>query len=64
MGKRSKTKLAERNDVGFIACYEGHEVAHAASLQELSNRVKVKQLMGKKGLVIKHNVPEGLFAVY
>lgn len=64
MGERENSKRIEHRTIGFIACYKGQEIGRAVSLQELSNRVKVKKLMGKKGLVIKHDVPEDLIAVY
>lgn len=60
--ERNKRRL--HSSVGFVACYNGKEIASADSLSELANRARVKALLGKKGLVIKHNVPEDLVAVY
>jgi hypothetical protein len=61
--KETKTRGA-RSTTGFIACYNGRKIASAANLHELANRAKVKALLGKKGLLIKHNIPEDLIAVY
>jgi len=57
-------KPASKNGVGFVACYKGKEIASSASFKNLANNSKVKALLGDKNLVIKHNVPEGLIAIY
>ena len=50
--------------VGFVACYKGKEIAYAVTLKELATKTTVKAMLGKKNLVIKHNVPENLIAIY
>lgn len=50
--------------LGFIACYKGIEIASSADFKKLANKANVKPLLGDKNLVIKHNVPEGLIAIY
>ena len=57
-------KSTSYTSAGFVACYKGKQIASAMSLHELANRAKVKELMGKKDLVIKHNVPEDMIVVY
>jgi len=61
-GEKKKESLTR--GVGFIACYKGKEIASAASLKDLTDRARVKSLLGKKDLVIKHTVPENLIAIY
>jgi len=60
----SEKKPVNRNGVGFIACYKGKEIASSANFKELANKTNVKPLLGDKNLLIKHNVPEGLIAIY
>lgn len=50
--------------VGFVASYKGKEIASSSNFKELASLAKVKSLLGDKNLVIKHNVPEGLIAIY
>ena len=50
--------------VGFMACYNGKTIASAKNFEVLAKRANVRKLLGKKGLVIKHTVPEGMLAVY
>ena len=50
--------------VGFMACYNGKTIASAKNFEVLAKRAKVRKLLGKKGLVIRHTVPEGMLAVY
>ncbi len=47
-----------------MASYKGKDGATADDLNELTNKKEVKVLLGKKDLVIKHNVPENLIAIY
>lgn len=49
---------------GFEACYKGKTIASAESFEKLANRAEVKKLLGNRGLLIKHTVPEGMIAVY
>jgi hypothetical protein len=60
----SEKKLVGNNGVGFIACYKGKAIASSPNFKDLANQEKVKILLGNKNLVIKHNVPEGLVAIY
>ena len=60
----SEKKPAINNGVGFIACYKGKEIASSDNFKDLASNAKVKALLGDKNLVIKHNVPEGLIAIY
>ncbi len=60
----SEKKPLIKRSVGFVACYKGNEVAFSTSFKELANTAKVKALLGNKNLVIKHNVPENLIAIY
>jgi len=60
----SEKKPVTNHGVGFIACYKGKEIASSANFKDLANHAKVKALLGDKNLVIKHNVPEGLIAIY
>ncbi len=50
--------------VGFMACYNGKTIAREQSFGKLVQNSKVKGLLGKKNLVIKHTVPEGMIAIY
>ena len=61
MGEKKPEKST---GVGFVACYKGKELASSANFKDLTNNTKVKSLLGDKNLVIKHNVPEGLIAIY
>ena len=49
---------------GFAACYRGKTIATAREFDSLTNKEEVRRLLGKKGFVIKHTVPEGTIAVY
>jgi hypothetical protein len=60
----SEKKLEISKGVGFIACYKGKEIASSANFKELANKANVKPLLGDRNLLIKHNVPEGLIAIY
>lgn len=60
---RDKKKPTLRGS-GFMACYKGETIASAQSFDKLANNAEVRELLGKKGLVIKHTVPEGMIAVY
>ena len=60
----SEKKPVSSIGVGFIACYKGKELASSANFRDLANNAKVKALLGDKNLIIKHNVPEGLIAIY
>ena len=60
----SEKKLIVNKGVGFVACYRGKTIASSANFKDLANQAKVKALLGDKNLVIKHNVPEGLIAIY
>lgn len=69
MGEKGKVKqnVSPRSigfGIGFVACYKGKTIASASSFDKLSDRAEVRELLGKKGLVIKHTVPEGMLAVY
>ena len=64
MKKRAESQKKETQNVGFIACYQGEEIAFAEDFGNLTDKPKVKALLGKRGLVIKHTVPEGMLAVY
>lgn len=65
MGEKDKEKyIKSPRGIGFVACYKGEIIASASSFDKLSNRAEVRGLLGKKGLVIKHTVPEGIIAVY
>ena len=57
-----KPKIIE--GVGFVACYKGKEIASSSNFRDLATQAKVKALLGDKNLLIKHNVPEGLIAIY
>jgi hypothetical protein len=57
-----KTKKAQR--IGFVAYYHGKEVASSTDFGKLTNNAIVKELLGHKEFVIKHNVPEDVIAVY
>lgn len=59
-----RKSIHSTNGVGFVACYEGKEIAFARDFNVLINKALVKDRMGHKSLVIKHNVPEGVIAVY
>jgi hypothetical protein len=50
--------------VGFMASYKGKTIAQEQSLGKLVQSPKVRGLLGKKELVIKHTVPEGMIAIY
>ena len=50
--------------IGFVACYEGKEIAFAKDFGVLLRKSLVKERMGHKSFIIKHNVPEGMLAVY
>lgn len=63
MGKEKKKEFLTEG-VGFIACYKGKEIAYAVTLKELTTEKRVKAMLGKKNLVIKHSVPENLIAIY
>ena len=63
MGEKTKQTTLEHG-VGFVACYQGTEIAFARSFKDLANTAKVKKLLGDKDLVIKHYVPENLVAIY
>lgn len=60
----SKVKLSKTHKVGFVACYKGKEIAYSPSFKELASSARVKALLGDSNLVIKHNVPENLIAIY
>lgn len=65
MGEKGEGKhKAAQESIGFAACYKGKTIATAQSFDTLANKREVKELLGKKGLVIKHTVPEGMIAVY
>lgn len=64
MKKRAETKREEAKSVGFVAYYQGEEIAFAEDFGTLTDKPKVKALLGEKNLVIKHTVPEGMLAVY
>jgi hypothetical protein len=55
---------ARRSTISFAACFEGQNIATAKNLEVLLNRKAVKKLIGNKGLIIKHIVPEGMIAIY
>ncbi|MBI2850327.1 MAG: hypothetical protein HYX80_04705 [Chloroflexi bacterium] len=59
-----KKQTIQVHGVGFIACYKGKEIAFSRSFKDLANTAKVKTLLGDKDLVIKHNVPENIVAIY
>lgn len=62
---RDRTKqISKKRGVGFVACYKGKDIAYSTSLKGLTDKEKVKTLLGKKDLVIKHTVPENLVAIY
>jgi hypothetical protein len=62
--KMSRKKLIPSGKLIYIACYKGKEIASSADFKSLANKANVKVLLGDKDLVIKHNVPEGLIAIY
>ncbi len=59
---RKSMKIA--HGIGFVAYYEGKEIAFAKDLGVLLEKSLVKERMGHQSLIIKHNVPEGMIAVY
>ena len=59
---RKSVKIA--HGVGFIAYYQGEEIAFAKDFSVLVGKSLVKERMGNKYLIIKHTVPEGMIAVY
>lgn len=63
MEKKVKA-LKASNAIGFIACYNGHEIASSTNFDVLTSNIQVKALLGKKGLVIKQTIPEGVIAAY
>ena len=62
MHHRKPVKIA--HGFGFIAYYQGAEIAFAKDFGVLLGKSLVKERMGSRDLVIKHNVPEGMIAVY
>lgn len=65
MGEKGEVKRkVEPRSIGFAACYKGETIASAQSFEKLVNKAEVRGLLGKKGFVIKHTVPEGMIAVY
>jgi len=64
MEKKIRENIKRANSVGFVACYRGKEIAFARDFGTLAKKSKVKVLLGKKDFIIKHNVPEGMIAVY
>jgi len=64
MREKKEIKKPTHHNIGFIACYYGKEIASAERFDQLMNRANVKALLGNKDLIIKHNVPEDLIAVY
>ncbi|MEA2086396.1 MAG: hypothetical protein U9O84_05130 [Chloroflexota bacterium] len=60
---KAETPKAEGR-IGFVACYRGKTIAMASSFDKLMEKPLVKERLGKKDLVIKHTVPEGIIAVY
>lgn len=63
MGEKKQQTSCKRG-VGFVALYKGREIAFSPSFKDLANTTKVKKLLGNKDLLIKHNVPENLIAIY
>jgi len=66
--KEKRRRILKResisNGIGFVACYNGEEIAFAKDFGVLIEKALVKERMGREGLVIRHNVPEGIVAVY
>jgi len=66
--KEKKRRILNRKSiphgVGFIACYNGEDIAFAKDFDVLIRKSLVKARIGRKGLIIRHNVPEGMIAVY
>jgi len=68
--KERKGKIQDRKSmkiahgIGFVACYEGKEIAFAKDFGVLLRKSVVKERIGHKSFIIKHNVPEGVLAVY
>ena len=60
----SEKRPINNNGVSFIAWYKGKELASSTNFRDLASNSKVKALLGDKNLIIKHNVPEGLIAIY
>jgi hypothetical protein len=63
-GRERKVESQIARSVGFVANYKGKDIAFAREFDTLINKPMVKERMGEKDLVIKHNVPEGVIAVY
>ena len=60
-----KAKIPKGEErIGFVACYRGVIIARASSFDTLMEKPPVKERLGKRDLVIKHTVPEGMIAVY
>jgi hypothetical protein len=49
---------------GFIAFYQGEEIAFAKDFGVLLRKSPVKERIGSWDLIIKHNVPKGMIYVY
>ena len=62
--ERIRKSIPSTSGVGFIAFYNGKEIAFARDFNVLINKPLVKDRIGHKSLIIKHNVPEGIIAVY
>ena len=61
----TNSKLGEgTTTIGFAAYYNGQKIARSTHLGKLTNNKKVKPLLGKANLIIKHTVPEDVIAVY
>ena len=50
--------------MSFVACYKGKRIASAQTFGTLTSNRRVHVLLGNQDLVIKHDVPESLIAIY
>ncbi|MDP2920325.1 MAG: hypothetical protein Q8O43_08935 [Dehalococcoidia bacterium] len=65
MSKKSiAIKPFQNSKIGFAAYFHGRQIASSVSFDRLAKNARVKPLLGKEGLVIKHTVPEDIVAVY
>jgi hypothetical protein len=65
MGKKKElVKTTKPVKIGFAAYYNGRQIASSVSFSRLAKNSRVRVLLGKEGLVIKHTVPEDIIAAY
>ncbi|OGO18643.1 MAG: hypothetical protein A2Z15_05530 [Chloroflexi bacterium RBG_16_50_11] len=65
MGENGQLKAPKSQErIGFVALYNGRQIASSGSFEKLTKNAVVKGLLGKDKLIIKHTVPEDVIAIY